>query len=168
MSLKGFIYLLMQLKSYLKIKISSKQPLVISFGDGGFIREDKAQISKRGLDHFFRFLPFTPNVAGVIKALDVVVMPSLSEACGLLAMETLVAGIPLIATNCIGLREVVRDTPAYVIPPRNGIALAKDLELLIEKDRKQEFSMFSKEAANRFDVKEQAYKIKQLISERIT
>ena len=155
-----------QLKSYPENKNLPKQPLVISFGDGGFIREDKAQISKRSLDHFFRFLPFTPNVAGVIKALDVVVMPSISETCSLLAMETLVAGTPLIATNCVGLGEVVRDTPAYVIPPRNGIALAEGIELLIKKDRKEEFILFSKEAANRFDVRDQANKLRQLISEK--
>ena len=40
------------------------------------------------------FLPFVTNIASTLKGLDVVVMPSLWEACPLLAMETLVAGIP--------------------------------------------------------------------------
>lgn len=44
-------------------------------------------------------------------------MPSRWVAFGLLAVEALCAGTPLIASDCIGLREVVEDTPAVVVPP---------------------------------------------------
>ena len=43
---------------------------------GGFIEREKRYIRKRELEKYFRLMPFEPNVAGVIKALDVVVMPS--------------------------------------------------------------------------------------------
>jgi glycosyltransferase involved in cell wall biosynthesis len=167
MSQKGFTYLVDATEFLSKNEYLSKKILVVTFGEGGFIREEKAQISERGLEQYFRFLPFTPNVAGVLKSLDVVVMPSLWEACGLLAMEVLVAGTPLIVTNCIGLREVVRNTPAYVVPPGNAEALAEGIELFMKDDRKKIFKTFANEAVNVFDVKHQAEKIKQLICERL-
>jgi glycosyltransferase involved in cell wall biosynthesis len=168
MSQKGFIYLVDAVEVLSKCEHLSKKPLVVTFGEGEFIREEKAKISERGLGQYFRFLPFTPNVAGVIKALDVVVMPSLWEACPLLAMEVLVAGTPLIATSCIGLREVVRNTPTLVTPSRNGKALADGIEFFMMDDHKEIFRMFSTEATNLFNVKEQADKIRQLVCERLS
>jgi glycosyltransferase involved in cell wall biosynthesis len=167
MSQKGFAYLVDATECLSKNENLPKKILVVAFGEGGFIREEKAQISERGLEQYFRFLPFTPNVAGVLKSLDVVVMPSLWEACGLLAMEALVAGTPLIVTSCIGLREVVRNTPAYVVPPGNAKALAEGIELFMMDDRKKIFKTFAKEAASLFDVKRQAEKIRLLVSDAL-
>jgi glycosyltransferase involved in cell wall biosynthesis len=163
MSLKGFPYLIDAIEELSRNENLPKAPLVVAFGEGGYIREDKALIAKRGLCQFFRFLPFTPNVGGAIKGVDVVVMPSLSETCPLLPMETLVAGTPLIATNCIGLREVVNNTPTYVIPPKNSRALAEAIIANMKVNHRETFRTFVIEAANKFDAKNQASELKQLI-----
>jgi glycosyltransferase involved in cell wall biosynthesis len=167
MSVKGFAYLIDAVEELSGINNLPKPLLVICFGEGGYVREDKSLIAERGLSRFFKFLPFAPNVANAIKALDVVAMPSLSEACGLLAMETLVVGTPLIATNCIGLREVVLNTPAHVIPTRDGKALAAGIESFMNNDRKEAFTRFAPEAAQRFDVASQAKKIDELMRSMI-
>ena len=80
------------------------QPRVVAFGWGEFIREDQAYMSQRGLESYFLFQPFATNMNAVLRSVDLVVMPSLWEACGLLAMETLCAGTPLISSDCIGKR----------------------------------------------------------------
>ena len=100
-------------------------------GDGGFIRERRAEIRDRGLEVSFRFLGFQADVQQVLQQVDAVVMPSLWEACGLVAMEALMSGRPLIASSCEGLREVTAGSPALSVPPRNATALADAITRVI-------------------------------------
>lgn len=167
MSQKGFIYLVDAIEMLKQSGNMPKKPIVLAFGEGGFVREEKAALAARGLEEYFRFLPFTANVAGVIKGLDLVVMPSLWEACGLLAMETLVAGTPLITSDCIGLREVVRDTPAYMVPSRDSKALEEGIRLFMEKDMRQPFVDYASKAAVRYDVTTTAASLQTLIDKVI-
>ena len=70
-------------------------------------------------------------------------------------METFVCGTPLIATNCIGLREVVRDSPAQIVPPRNSAAIFEALFEVMSKNVKPQFAAYVPQAVNRYDVKKQ-------------
>lgn len=167
MSPKGFIYLVDALGLLLKKTDLPKKPIVLAFGWGGFVREDKEYINQKGLAPHFHFLPFTPNVAPVLKGLDIVAMPSLWEACGLLAMETMVAGIPLIGTDCIGLREVLKDTPSIMVPAGDSQALAKAIEAEMKGPSISKAEAFKEKASTRFDVKKQAAKLEQLILETL-
>src|SRR6185295_2308629 len=79
---------------------------VLAVNDGSFVREYRNEIARRGLSGAFVFKGFVPDASALMKDLDGVVMPSLWEACGLVAMEALAAGCPLIATTCDGLLGV--------------------------------------------------------------
>ncbi len=155
MAQKGFRYLVEAIE-ILQEKNLPKKPLVMTFGDGGFIREEKKGIEDRGVEESFRFMPFTPNVAGTIKGVDVVAIPSLWEACPLLPMEALVCGTPVIGSDCIGLREVLRSTPALVVKSGDGRILADAIEKEIKESSKNRFIPFIDEAVSRFDVKKQS------------
>lgn len=164
MSQKGFRYLIDALHLLKTEYTSAKRPVVITFGEGDYIREEQEMVRKRGLDQDVYFLPFTSNVASSIKGIDVVVMPSLWEACGLLAMEAMVSGTPLIGTDCIGLREVMKGTPAISVPMRDGKALAQAIYKEMACSSKEKFIDFQKEAAARFDVVRQSEAIEQLMN----
>jgi len=138
---------------------------VAAFGWGGFIREEQAKIRARGLESYFHFLPFEPMIARALRGVDVVAMPSRWEACPLQPMETLVAGTPLIAAACVGLREVVRDTPARVVPVDDAEALA---QALLEERRHpttEAVAAYRQTAAARFDVRHQVAGIQALVDE---
>ncbi|WP_039915793.1 glycosyltransferase family 4 protein [Cellvibrio mixtus] len=151
MSQKGFLDVIKAMK-LLSARIAPEEmPLVLTFGWGGFIREDYALIDQLGLSDYFRQLPFTDDVPAAIKGVDVVVMPSRWEACGLLAMEVLCAGKPLVATNCIGLRCVVEGTPARVVDPYSPDQLADAIQAALA-DEGTAFKDFQQEAVNRFDL----------------
>jgi glycosyltransferase involved in cell wall biosynthesis len=166
MSQKGFRYLVDAIDLLRQDTNLPKEPLVVSFGDGGFIREEKAAIKERGLERYFRFMPFAPNVAGTMKGLDVVAMPSLWEACGLLAMEAMVAGVPFIGTDCLGLREVLRNTPSKVVPVRDSRALSEALLEEMRSPSDQRARDFVREAVIRFDVKVRAIELERLMLKR--
>lgn len=164
MSLKGFRYLVDAFEQLRRIEGLPKKPLLLTFGQpDGFIREDQEYVKQKGLAESVLFLPFVPNVASTLKGLDIVAMPSLSEACGLLAMETLVAGTPLVGTNCIGLREVLRDTPAYVVPPRDSAAISEALAMEMRTPTRTQARGFVIEAAARFEVKRSVAEVEKLM-----
>ncbi|MFO1431850.1 MAG: glycosyltransferase family 4 protein [Candidatus Competibacteraceae bacterium] len=163
MSQKGFRYLVEAIERIKKKENLSRRPLVLCFDEGGFIREEKNDIASRGLTESFLFLPFVADVAPTLKGLDVVAMPSLWEACGLLAMEAMIAGVPLIGTDCVGLREVLKDTPATVIPVRDSSALAEALIEEMENPSKAKAENFAIEAATRFNVRERAVELEKLM-----
>jgi glycosyltransferase involved in cell wall biosynthesis len=167
MSQKGFRYLVEAMEKIVGEVPLTKNPIVVAFGEGGYIREEKAGIKKKGLEGCFRFLPFTSNVASSIKGVDVVVMPSLWEACPLLPMETLVCGVPLIGTNCIGLREILQGTPAVVVEPGDGVALSIAIEAEILQSSKAIFESFKDQAMDRFNVNNTSDLIKKLYANSI-
>jgi len=153
MSQKGFGYLVEAVEILRASgEVLPKKPVVITLGEGGFLNREKRLIESKGLEGYFCHMAFTPNIAGVIKGVDVVAMPSLWEACGLLAMETLVCGTPLIASDCIGLREVVRNTPALSITKADSYSLSKALFFEMKHRSKAEYEDYKEKAIKRYDV----------------
>jgi glycosyltransferase involved in cell wall biosynthesis len=167
MAQKGFRYLVDAIDLLRRETSLPKQPLVLTFGDGGFIGEEQEAIRERGLERYFRFMPFAPNVAGTMKGLDVVAMPSLWEACPLQPMEALVCGTPFVGTDCVGLREVLRDSPATVVPKGDAASLADALCKEMKVPSKNKAKGYAEEAAARFDVKKRASEIEELMKKHL-
>lgn len=163
MSLKGFHYLIQAINIIQKNSNLKKPFAVITFGWGGFIREEQKYIQEKGLQNYFYFLPFTPDVADAIKGLDVIAIPSLSETGPILPMEAMVSGVTVIGTNCIGLREVLEDTPAKIVPPKDSKALANAIIDEMSNPSVFQSQHFADKAAIRFDVKNQADKLEHII-----
>jgi len=72
-----------------------------------------------------QYMGFVQDAAGLYSAGDLLVMPSRWEGFGLSAAEAMAAGLPVVATDIKGLREVVvADETGLLIPPENPAALA--------------------------------------------
>jgi glycosyltransferase involved in cell wall biosynthesis len=123
---------------------------LVAVGSGDYQREYARLAERLGLSDCVTFLPQRPNIAPLLKQLDLMVMPSLWESCGLLAMEAMVAGVPVLGSDCIGLREVLRDTPAVVAPAGDVPALAKAIADCIRSPRTAEARAFAPVARERF------------------
>jgi len=136
---------------------------VVAFGWGGFIREEQEAIEYRGLMKYFSFLPFESNVAQALRGVDVVAIPSRWEACPLLPMEALVSGVPIIGTDCLGLREVLHKTPGKIIPLDNAEALSQALVDEMEHPSFKNITAYRDKAVVLFDVEKQVEGIKKLI-----
>jgi len=164
MSQKGFKYLLEAVAQLKKNSKLPKRPVVLTFGKGdGFYREEMEIVKKMELQSSVFFLEPVPNIADIIRNFDVLAIPSLWEACGLVAMEGMVAGVPVIGTDCIGLREVLQDTPAIAVPVRDAATLADAIIKEMKNPSKAKFEAFAHEAAERFDVKVQARELEKVM-----
>lgn len=126
---------------------------LVAVGSGDYKAQYETLAKEKGVAHRIVFLPFQHDVAGVYRDLDAVVMPSNWEACPLQPMEALVSGVPFIASDCIGLREVVRGTPAIVVPDGSPEGLAEAMVDLMRSESEGAFEAFRESAAQRFDVR---------------
>lgn len=138
---------------------------LVAVGSGDYLDWYRKMASDQGVAERIVFLPFQRDVAEVYRDLDAVVMPSNWEACPLQPMEALVSGVPLIASDCIGLREVVRDTPAVVVPDGQPEGLAAAMAGFLSGRGREPFAAFRQEAARRFDVRRTAESVERLFDD---
>lgn len=80
-----------------------------------------------------------PEVASLVRAMDVFVLPSLIDGLGLAPLEAQALEKPCIITNIPGLSEtVVPGETGLVVPPGDESALAEAiLSLLFDPDRRR-------------------------------
>jgi alpha-maltose-1-phosphate synthase len=75
------------------------------------------------------------EVLAELRRCDVLVFPSLFEGFGLVILEALAQGVPVITTSSTGGADILTDgLDGFVIPPRSVDAIVEKLELLI-RDR---------------------------------
>lgn len=79
-----------------------------------------------GIRERVRFLGWRKDVAEILLAADVVVLPSLVEGLPMAVLEAMACERPVVATAVNGTPEaVVNDVTGLLIPPSNSDALAK-------------------------------------------
>jgi glycosyltransferase involved in cell wall biosynthesis len=67
------------------------------------------------------------TVRSLLKAADVVVVPSLYEPFGIVALEALAAKTPLVVSDVGGLAELINDDEGVKVPPDDSESLAKSI-----------------------------------------
>jgi len=81
---------------------------LVLVGYGALEAELRGLTSRRGLDGGVTFAGERDS-AGVLPSFDVFVQPSLYESQGIAILEAMAAGVPVVATDVGGIRDVVRD-----------------------------------------------------------
>jgi glycosyltransferase involved in cell wall biosynthesis len=79
------------------------------------------------------FLGWRDDVPDVLRAADVMVLPSLAEGLPLAVLEAMACGLPVVATNVNGTPEaIVEGETGYLIEPHAADALANRVRTLLE------------------------------------
>lgn len=166
MAQKGFRILIDAVQK-LERELPQNPFVVVAVGSGGFMIEDQQEIAKRGLSHRFHFLPLVENPAPTLAAMDCLAMPSRWEAFGVLAAEALCLGVPLISSNCIGLREATAGSPARSFDVGDATQLAAAIRSEMHAPSRREAQAYAPEAIRRFDVAQSAQQLDALYDELI-
>jgi len=95
------------------------------------------------------------ELADVYANSDICVLPSHTETCGLVALEAMASGVPVIAADAGGFRESVRDGEnGVLVPPFDASRYAESIiGLAIDKDLRLCFSAAARELAESRDVR---------------
>jgi glycosyltransferase involved in cell wall biosynthesis len=158
---KGFSLLLEVIARL--VRFGSTRPFhVVAFGSGDYRREYQRQIEQRGLADHVTLRDFVADVRPVLEQLDLVVVPSLWEASSLVSMEAMSAGVPVLGSDCPGLREVLRDTPSRTVTTGDVSALECALRAALAHPWHDEAVAFAPEARRRFDNRRSARRLVEL------
>ncbi len=101
-------------------------------GDGPDRSQVERELSSLGLDGRVRVLGERPDVPALLASSDVFVLSSRSEGLPVSVLEAMAAGLPVVATDVGGLRElVVEDETGLLVPRADADALAAALRRLL-------------------------------------
>lgn len=91
---------------------------LVFVGEGPLKQSLAAEIRAAGLEDRVSLSGWRPDVAGIMKSCDVLVLPSLWEGQPNVVAEALAAGLRVIASDVDGVRELLGNSPrnALVIP----------------------------------------------------
>ena len=108
-------------------------------GRGSYLPDLQSQIDVEGVSDIVDLPGYVPDAAlrSLAHRAGVVVIPSLYEPFGIVALEALAAGAPLIVARTGGLAELLADTEAGItFEPGNPEDLARCItEVLTDPDR---------------------------------
>ena len=108
--------------------------LVGDGADGGRHRKELEKLAgDLGLARAVRFLGYIPLADRRMGELDVLAVCSRAEPCGLVSLEAMARGVPVVATDSGGSPELVRDgQEGFLVPYGDDEALASRLGQLLE------------------------------------
>lgn len=98
----------------------------------GALKEELTQTTRDlKIENLVHFAGFQPNVGDWLAAADIGVLPSFYEGLPLTVVETLAAGVPMVATAVDGTPEVVIDgETGLLVPPGDPVAMAEAISRL--------------------------------------
>ena len=137
------------------------QLLIISDGeDRGTLQ---LQISRIGLRDKIFLLGFVPEAARYLKAFDIFVLPSVTEALGYVLIEAGHACLPVVATKVGGIPLIVKDGESGIlVPPKNPETLAGALKKLLDDE-----ALRKKMGKKNYEIVFQKFSLPRMLKETI-
>lgn len=101
-------------------------------GDGPLRPELEAEARTLGLGARVRFLGDRRDIPAIMASMNVSVLPSASESLSNAILESMAAGVPVVASSVGGNPELVANDRGILIPPGDAEALASAIECLLQ------------------------------------
>ena len=106
--------------------------------DGAVVKEDayrsglESLARRLGIAERVLFTGFRLDVPELLREVAVSVLPSLSEGLSNFLLESMAAGVPVVATRVGGSPEAVQDgVTGFLVPTRDPVALARAIDMLL-------------------------------------
>ena len=144
------------LRAIPRVRHSVPQARALIVGDGpehGNLRRLHAELNLGETVQLLGEIPDDDAVARLYRQADVFCLPSIQEGFGIVFLEAMASGLPVVATTAAAIPEVVPQGKAGVlVPPGDVEALAAALvELLRDPRRRADYAAFGLAHVRRYD-----------------
>ena len=149
-SSKGIDYLL---KAAGELRRNTQHSVeVVLIGEGRYEGQAKELATELGIDDAVAFAGKRPNteIPLWINACDVLVLPSLSEGFGVVLIEAMACGKPVVATRCGGPEDIVTPESGILVSPGDYMALADALQEVLSGQRRFDPQEIRRQAVARY------------------
>ncbi len=122
---------------------------LILVGDGPDTSVAEQTATELGVGDRVTFLGVVEQVAPILQAADLFLLPSETESFGLAALEAMASGVPVVASDVGGISEVVEHGVTGYLAPAGDLdqMSSYSIELLSNCSRKEAFARAAKERA---------------------
>lgn len=158
---KGHKYLI---SAFEKIIRHEKNFKLIITGNGELKDELVNMVKNLKLDNSVIFTGHSENVNEMLSLFDVFAFPSIDEGLGLVVIEAMASGVPVIASSIGGIPEIIENgKTGILIPPEDSDAMAKAVEFIINnKEERNKIVENARKALVRFDSSEMIRQIDEV------
>ena len=110
---KGQTYLI---KAVTQLRSKFPNLHLVLIGEGPLRQELEGELKQNNIPH--TLTGYLPQAYKALPAMDLFVLPSVSEGMGLVLLEAMQAGVPIVASAVGGIPEIVRNgTDGLLVPP---------------------------------------------------
>jgi len=129
---KGHVFLLKAF-ALLKQRPGKENLRLLIVGDGRLLPQLKETAEHLGIMGSCQFPGNILHLGDIYRAIDIFTMPSLWEGLSLAMLEAMAAGLPVVATDVGGARDVLGDNQrGILVPPKDHKLLAKAIRSLLD------------------------------------
>ena len=135
------------------MKYLSSDVHLLLVGDGSRLEECKRLSKELNVQDRVHFLGTRTDIPRLLASADIAIQSSHWEGFGLTAVEAMVCGLPVIASDVDGLKQVVEGT-GLLFPQGNAEVLADQVNLLLsDSERYDKLSQVCLERAKHYDIR---------------
>ena len=127
-------------------KIANSDYYLVVVGDGPLFKK----LTKKVEDENIRDVIFTgsrDDVESIIPSCDVLILPSFSESFGLVLIEALACGKPVIGSDVGGISEIINESVGLLVNPNKISSIANAVDTIVNDENLR--GIFSMNARNR-------------------
>ena len=111
-------------------KIANSDYYLVIVGGGPLFKKLNQKVEDENIRDVI-FLGSRNDVENIIPSCDVLVLPSLSESFGLVLIEALACGKPVIGSNVGGITEIINDDVGLLVNPTKISSIASAIDKVI-------------------------------------